>query len=339
MTNSVISRRINSVDIVRLICALLVVTEHTMPFMDIYPDVWTAFYKVCVLAVPYFFVVSGFFVAQSDNKMKVLKQYVKFYLIWSLVYDVWWFLDWAFLGEQTAKIDFVTFIKYRMIEFFGLGSFYHMWYLWALIFLTILTIMAEKIKLEKFLLVLMLICFFISLVLEPYYGILVTPHAALKQFVENLLGKWWFDAFSNILIRAIPYFYLGYWLSKWKVSKRYKITGWMLAGLAILYTAEQIIINQLGIARDVALTFFMYFLTAAIVLWLLQHPLGKHDKLARFSRESANFIYFVHALVIDILLKIFGEEKMTIHFVWAMIICMGLAVFRYWMQSKKRVKV
>lgn len=331
-------RRINSIDIVRLFCALLVVTEHTMPLKDFNPAVWDTFFRICVLAVPYFFVVSGFFVAQSNNKIKILKQYIKYYLIWTVVYDVWMLLDWAFMGAYYGRHDLVTFIEYRIIEFVGWGSFYHLWFLWTLIFCLVVTIIFEKIRLEKVLIFLMLLCFIIGLILVPYYGIIVESNNILKEFVENLLDKWWFDHLSNVLIRGIPYFYLGYWLEKWKADEKYKIKNWQLICLIILYTAEQIIISQYGIARSVALTFFMYLLTAAIVLWLMQHPFNKYNKFSKFSRGSANFIYFVHALVIEVLIRIFGVEKMTIHFVWAIIICMLLAIFRYWLQEKRYLK-
>lgn len=331
--------RINSIDIVRLVCALLVVTEHTMPFMDINGAVWNAIYRVCVLAVPFFFVVSGFFVACSNDKIKILKQYIRYYLLWTVVYDIWYFVDWAFLGAEYGKYDFLTFMKYRVIEFLGWGSFYHMWFLWALIFCTILAAAFEKLRLEKFLLVLMAVCFIIGTALTPYYGIIITSNGVLRQFVEGLFEQWWFGHVSDVLIRGIPYYYLGYWLAKWNIAERYKVQKWQLAALALLYIMEHFVVTECEISRDPALTFFMYPLTAAIVLWLLQHPFPKQGKAALFSKESADYIYFIHALVIEVLIKIFGRERMTLHFVCAMTICMLLAICRYKIRNKRYVKL
>lgn len=331
--------RINSIDIVRLFSAFLVIAKHTEPFKYMNLVVWNFFYKICVLAVPYFFVISGYFMGISKNKVQILKQYIKCYVIWSVVYDTWMLLDWAFLGAQYGKHDFGTFMKYRVIEFFGWGSFYHMWFLWALIFLTGIIIIFEKMRLEKLLLIPMIGCFIAGLIFVTYYGLVVEPNSALKEFSSTFLNKWWFDRYSDALFKGFPYFYLGYWLSKWKIAKKYKMKIWFVAAMFLLYLGEQFIISQYGIARSVGLTLFMYVLVAAIVLWLLQHPLHAYRNLARFSKESANYIYFVHALVIEILIRIYGENETMVHFIWTIIICMVLALFRYWMQDKKRIRV
>lgn len=54
--------RINSIDIFRYICSVMVIAIHTAPFSDINEQLGYAFSQIIPrIAVPFFFAVSGYF--------------------------------------------------------------------------------------------------------------------------------------------------------------------------------------------------------------------------------------------------------------------------------------
>lgn len=137
-----VKKQYAAVDILKFTCALLVVTIHTAPFMDISPDI--DFFIVQILgrlAVPFFFIISGYFAFlhidftkpwKDEQNLAYIKKYlwriIKLYLLWSLLYFPLTIHD----GLQ-GGLTITYFIRY-IRDFFLNGSYYHLWYLPGLIF-------------------------------------------------------------------------------------------------------------------------------------------------------------------------------------------------------------
>ena len=88
-------KRNNSIDIFRLVCALLVVAIHTHPFADI--NEYVGYFCTSVLtriAVPFFFCVSGYYYVEKLEKIGLRafkdtsKKILKIYIVWSIIYSV-----------------------------------------------------------------------------------------------------------------------------------------------------------------------------------------------------------------------------------------------------------
>ena len=132
----------NSIDLVKFICSILVVMIHISPFGSFsgiigYLDYGVRYY-LCRLAVPFFFVCSGFFLYKKTAVMNFsfepTKKYVvrlfRLYIIWTLIY-----FPLSYIRFYRGKKDAVfVYIK----RFIFSGTYVHLWYLNATIFAILL---------------------------------------------------------------------------------------------------------------------------------------------------------------------------------------------------------
>lgn len=107
-----------AVDIAKYVSALLVVAIHTYPFLEISETFNTLFIAiVCRLAVPFFFVSSGYFLFRKLNGTKKqnlnrLKKYlwrlISLYLVWTVIYipyTIWNYMSEGFFSDQPGRLD------------------------------------------------------------------------------------------------------------------------------------------------------------------------------------------------------------------------------------------
>lgn len=123
----------SNIDITKLLCAIMVVIIHCKPLLpySYTANVLTA-EGICRIAVPFFFMASGFLLQNKLNHtsshdvvfIKYFKRIGKLYLIWSFIYWgvqlIFWIKDGAFS---------TNFIFDQVRLFLCEGSYYHFWYL------------------------------------------------------------------------------------------------------------------------------------------------------------------------------------------------------------------
>ncbi|WP_420319517.1 acyltransferase family protein [Faecalicatena contorta] len=94
-------RRINSIDIFRYICAVMIIAIHTAPFSDINEQLGYVFSQIIPrIAVPFFFAVAGYFyMSKLENGNNYFADYLKrllgTYFIWSLFYYTLNYVNWG----------------------------------------------------------------------------------------------------------------------------------------------------------------------------------------------------------------------------------------------------
>lgn len=122
------NKNFNIVDFMKFVMALFVVTIHTSLYETIQDSLFKDIVAVCLYsAVPFFFMVSAFFVVGSMNKEQVYKYWRRIlclYFIWSLLNL---FLTKILLQESI--LSGIGSFSYRFV-FCGYD---HLWYLWGLL--------------------------------------------------------------------------------------------------------------------------------------------------------------------------------------------------------------
>ena len=121
------TKAIHVFDMVKFICALLVIAIHTAP-LEPYSAI-ADFYLCDVLAriaVPVFFGIAGFLFAQKLNLLRAIQRILLLYLGWSMVYLVIQIPQWYHSGWWGIHV-----IKDYLSALILKGSYYHLWYLLA----------------------------------------------------------------------------------------------------------------------------------------------------------------------------------------------------------------
>ena len=133
--NSLQKKTYNSIDLFKLLMAIAVVAIHTNPIVKWKNPI--AIHIVMMIedwAVPFFFVASGFFLWNSDEKhmSQYIKKIIRLYCVWtflSLPLSIYGYV----ISGNTVVSCILSYIKY----FFFVGKLYnsyHLWYLLALIY-------------------------------------------------------------------------------------------------------------------------------------------------------------------------------------------------------------
>lgn len=165
MGNEVKKKQLSNVDIMKFILSLMVVCIHTGVTSLMPAEIEKFFNAIFNLAVPIFFVYSGYLFAyknkmdKKDKLIKYSKHIVKLYILWSLIYlpiciQIYFENGWSI---QECLHNYSE-------GFFKLGQHpysWQLWYLWSLIFISIVLYIFELLKLgDK---VEILICFILFL--------------------------------------------------------------------------------------------------------------------------------------------------------------------------------
>lgn len=272
-----------SLDIMKFIMAMLVLTQHTSNEWAGSTGLVHAFFGLGNFAVPFFFACSGFLFfskyntlnrqGQSDYYKKWSLRIGKMYLVWSLIYFVFVFIGWVNKGLSWAQPlhylhGALVFTTYATI-----------WFLPALwVGVSICYLMARHLT-RKTMFVTMLVLLIIGNLFGSYTNILI------KYPVINTFQDWYMDEFMtwrNGLFHGAPYVFIGLMIVDGKgnkLSARTHLLFAMLFCVAFLVEAFIIVRYQLSSATDMgfmmvpAIFFMMSWLTQVDVK---QRPLWQH---------------------------------------------------------------
>lgn len=117
----------NSIDLIKFIMALCVVTIHTCIVDSMSSLVQDILYSLIRSAVPFFFITSAYFVMQRNGKdgiLKYWKRIFQLYLSWSVIN----FISVSLLSHSLCIENVQTYIY--QIFFNGYGV---LWYLWGIL--------------------------------------------------------------------------------------------------------------------------------------------------------------------------------------------------------------
>ena len=186
-------KQYNSLDLCKLLMAFCVVAQHTLLFTD--SLICNIYYAIIRMAVPFFFLTSGFLLAQKMEPpcteqesqtmlRKFLAKICKMYFIWSFIY-----LPLAIYHYVMTDIGvFKSIIRY-IRDFVFLGEHWNSWQLWyllSMIYALFFIIVLSRIKCTRFFIVSVgFLSFLIGIgltSLSRYYGDLPECVQVLRQF-------------------------------------------------------------------------------------------------------------------------------------------------------------
>ncbi len=226
------------------------------------------------------------------------------------------FAFWSFLY---ASKDFIKTkdIGYAVKHFFT--GHYHMWFIYMIIGIYMIVPFLKKIvetrKLAKYFLIL---SFFLTfLIPQILLFTALAPNNSLG-FLQSIYD----NSYFHFTLGYTAYFVLGYYLNKYDISKRNEIIIYILGIISFLATIIMTSVLSAYIEDADQLFYGMglnvniLFVSAAFFVLFKNHYSTKKmsEKTKGFIRLLAKYsfgIYLSHALIIELLNKVFGINSLS----------------------------
>lgn len=268
------------IDMMKLVCAVLIVYMHTYCWDTGSIGLWIRNELTCV-AVPFFFISSGYFygvgIRRAEDKKSYFQSYFirifKMYVIWTV-----FSLPAAWYNVSTAHGEYSVILKvfYLIRGFFFTGSIGVYWYLLALLVNSIIFYLMYTKKLEKIVYPLAVL----------FFGIGVLYAASMLS--DTALGKMIYYVFSterNFLNVGLFYMAIGYFLS----DKVINVKADAAAACSLLLLVIETIADTI-----LPVKFVHAFVAVALFIFAHQIELKPLEKISRRIRKLSTAIYLEH---------------------------------------------
>ncbi|WP_139243248.1 acyltransferase family protein [Anaerocolumna xylanovorans] len=294
------------IDIFRLLAAFLVIAIHTSPLASysLYGDFLLT--RIAGrIAVPFFFMVSGFFLysGQEKNPDRLISFVKKTAVLYGISILLYLPVNW-YTGYFTDKHLIFKVLKDIFID----GTMYHLWYLPAAITGSIISFACLKFFGMRKAFILTSLLYLIGLMGDSYYGI-ISGLPVIGSFYKGLFQI--MDYTRNGFFFAPLFFLLGTAFKKYK-NLAVKGGKWMFLGSLLMMAVEGTLLRRAGVMRHDS----MYLILPAVMFFLFLALLKRRGKEYRSFREISMAVYIIHPLVIIGIRgvsKVLGIQKFTVN--------------------------
>lgn len=282
----------NSIDLFKFIFAFVVIAIHTAPLiMCQNPIILNSYFFLTELAVPFFFMASGYLLAlkmdypyQSNVDVyrikKTLMRVLKLYLIWTLIYSPMALYNYMTSADSVKRCVYMFFKG-----FFFLGEQYNSWHLWYLLsmlyaLLVIFVLLKKKLMSMKGILIISVVLCFASLFMDSFMGIdfdlLSSGQVKVRNFIDNTIvyGRFF---------RGMIYIPVGMFIAHKRLPS---IFNWVMFVVGCFF--------QLFVANTIVIRGLLIVLAAIGLFGIIERIKLKDSKVYKYLRQSSTVIYFVH---------------------------------------------
>ena len=298
-------KRFYSIDIMKMIFACLVVGIHAQLLNDFCKPlgelITSSFGR---MAVPFFSCVTGYFFIQAEQNGKRIFGHqiislLKYYLIFSLIYIVWDFINGSFSGMGVPEI-ITTIIK----RFLFYGTYYHLWFFPCIIF----SILVIHLGIKWHRLKLFAVVSFAAYLFTAFtYGWNQIGQAIIPG-LSRLLEWFDFDYIRRFVGVTLPFALLGAVILRtntlWIEGKRDRLLWIAWIGSLVINVAEVEIALKTGNADGTTVTFTLILAIYFTFILGLRYPMEKLEQAGTFGRRTSILLYGLHPLILEAMEKI-----------------------------------
>lgn len=323
-----IKQRYDSVNIMRIVSALLVIAIHTSIFGSVNPTANAIVTKgISRIAVPFFFISTGYFMFKNINREGYIKNFikrlVKIYLIIGVI-DVFLIIPYISVRLQGG------FIKALQVILIG-GITESLWYVPAIILSVLVVSVFIKKNWIKPLVIVSILLYIIGILGDSYYGLIVnTP---LEKIVD--IYKMIFINTRNGITFSVPFVAIGALMAKGNIVNSIKNIKYAVLGFSILLGIEAYLLNANNIAIDTNMYISLILLVPAIFICLLNLKFEISERTSNILREMSLWVYCVHETIMLMLLIYVGNFNTIMMF----LIVSSISIFIAYLISSKKVKM
>lgn len=304
------------IDCIKLVAALLVVGIHTSWLWEYNSDLSLVMTQVLGrIAVPFFFITSGFFFARGlakrgeTQRLAYLKDYNQRLLLiygsWSVIMLWFWvgYVKWYYHYTGTTLI--IAMVRQVL---FDPGVF---WYILGLCVCSLISYRSILKGKWKGLLAVACLGYVFGMFGDSYYGL-------VKDLpVIGDIYRVWFSIFIHVrkgLTFGLLFFTIGYRLSVREEKLRLPVVpllALLVVALGLRY-AEFRVLRNLNWPVDNSVSFFVIFPAVLVFLLALRFNPGISEQASRTCRGLSACIFFCHQLILW-LLQILVEKVNQLH--------------------------
>jgi len=289
--------RADNIDILKAISAFFIVCIH-VPFPG---RTGTYFTTLTRVAVPVFFMVTGYFYSDTVARHKE-KQQIKKILCLAVEANILFFV-WNVILNILRKESIISYtqsiftgksiLKFLVMNESPLAG--HLWYLGAILYVLVIVLLVDKLNCRKLLYYLTPVLLIADLAFGKYS--LLIFH---REFPYILV--------RNFLCVGIPYFCIGNLIREKRYSEKWnkKVLQVLIIVFAITSFAERFILVSAGLnaTRD------HYLSTTLLAICLFVYTLKSnwHNKgLTVIGRKYSTWLYIIHPIFITVFSIVVGK--------------------------------
>ena len=319
ITSGQTGTRYNGFDIAKFIMAILVVTIHAHPLSDISFNLSYAIVNVVArVAVPYFFMASGFLLFRKMSSLYDLdwgriKRYLihifRLYMVWTAIYlPIIVYTD--ILKQDKGILHGILVVIRKFVMF---GSYLQLWFLHALLVSAVLVagLLYFRVSVRK-IFILFLFGYLIALIGLQYYPVFdyFFPEGSLVYKACKVLKYIFVTPRNGFCIGAL-YFFMGAYLSQ-KTSQPSlgRLKGYIAVFFALLMV-EVMGSSFCGLTNHHfvhACYFFLVPFTYYLFLYTKEVKL-KDSPIWAYLRKQSMFIFYIHAWWLFLAERLFGSGQ------------------------------
>ena len=311
------NKKSGSLDIFRVIAAVLVIAIHTAPLETISPAADFFLTRILArLAVPFFFMVTGMFTNFNEPRRAIIKLSEMYLSVTAL------YIPFGIISGYFKEFTFMKAVRMLMFD----GYFYHLWYFPACILGIIIVYFLNKTTFKKAI-IFAAVLYLLGLFGDSYYGLSVN-NPIIKTFYDILFGV--FSYTRNGLFFAPLFLLLGSKFAKLDTEfDRKKIAAGGIVSLALM-TAEAFLLRQFKVPRHDSM--YIFLIPVMLFIFALLKTISVPQKPV--LRKISMWIYIIHPAVIlalrgasKIISKDFFEKRTLLLFVLTTLLSAIFSIF------------
>ena len=271
-------------------------------------------------AVPYFFFVSGFFMAGSDGILYRRKTAAKvwhvlrliigtglFYAIFFCVWNPLMNSDFSFLQYREEHLTWASLIKFFVSN--NMIAYDHLWFLFALLYCYLVFLPFDNKRCSKRLIVpagILMVCFLIFSEWNKALGIqssFLIPGSEERIYLSSVF-----------LFRALPFILLGIGLRQYEESlrerlKNVKLWVYFLFGCfgTVVAIVERILFQESQFYAG------SYIVLIAMCILSIAQPSRGVRRLEHIGRDLSMYVYVLHIAVAKVYDLVAGKFQLWDH--------------------------
>lgn len=289
--------RNHGLDLLKTISAFMVICIH-VPFPGIVGTIITPLTRI---AVPLFFMITGYYYSSTKERNRVNKQFYKIIQLFvgaNLLYMLWNLFKACILNhsvtiELSRMFSVKSMLKFILLNESPFGG--HLWYLGAILYVLLIVLLFEKKwNREK---------------LYPIVPFLLVADLVFGKYSLLLFGQTIpYILVRNFLCVGLPYFLIGDWIYTRNITIAPNKARTYILVFSLLTLVERILLGvfSLNAERDhyISTTFFAVF---AFLLASQHEEINANKGLSIFCSIGAKLstsIYILHPIVIAVVGKV-----------------------------------